>query len=37
MHYTRVRKKGAESLFEEVMAESFSNLKKETEIQIHEA
>ena len=30
MHYGRLGEKGAESLFEEVMAENFSNLKKET-------
>ena len=31
------RGKGAEILFEEIMAENFSNLKKETDIQIQEA
>ena len=39
MHYRvprrrREREKGAESLFEEIMAENFSNLRKETDIQI---
>jgi len=32
-----VREKGAESLFEEIMAENFPNLEKETDIQIQEA
>ena len=31
------RKKGIENVFEEVMAENFSNLKKESDIQVQEA
>ena len=29
--------KGIENVFEKIMAKSFPNLKKETDIQIHEA
>lgn len=40
-HYTspegEERKKGAENLFEEIMAENFPNLEKEKDIQIQEA
>ena len=31
------REKGIENVFEEIMAENFPNLKKETDIQIQEA
>ena len=31
------REKGAENLFEEIMAENFPNLAKETDIQVQEA
>ena len=31
------REKGTEDLFEEIMAESFPNLRKETDIQVQEA
>ena len=31
------REKGAENLFEEIIADNFSNLEKETDIQIQEA
>ena len=40
LHYRNSRKrreKGAENLVEEIMAENFTNLGKETNIQIHEA
>lgn len=33
----RKRNKGAESLFKEIMAENFQNLRKDTDIQLHEA
>jgi len=39
-HYTsprRRKKKGAENLFEEIMAENFLNLEKEKDIQVQEA
>ena len=31
------RHKGTETLFEEILAENFTNLKKETDIQVQEA
>ena len=31
------REKGMENIFEEIMAENFPNLKKETDVQIQEA
>lgn len=31
------REKGPETLFEEILAENFTNLKKETDIQVQEA
>ena len=31
------REKGMENIFEEIMAENFTNLKKETDVQIQEA
>ena len=31
------REKGAESILEEIIAENFSNLEKEVDIQAHEA
>lgn len=31
------REKGPEKLFEEILAENFTNLKKETDIQVQEA
>ena len=31
------RKKGAESLFKEIMVENYSNLEKQTDIQIQKA
>lgn len=40
LHYKgsrRTREKGAENLFEEMMAENFPNLGKETSIQIQKA
>ena len=35
--YQKKREKGVENLFEEIIAENFLNLGKETEIQIQEA